>query len=418
MNLWDSKAKLRILFTIECYPPIISGSGIATKSIATGLAKRGHQVAVICPGKGLAMEKRGEQGVNVYRLSSVPVLVYREYSFSPFAKKSISSIFDQFRPHIVNLEDHFFISTAAYAEAKKRGIPVIGTNHFHPRNILPHSKLKKDTPIYKLLEKKFWDSFVKVFNRLEVVTVPSKTAAEIIKGAGITRPSIYVISNKIKWDYDDLDNKRSGSHIKESDYKIGDLKLRYGIGINDVVLISVSRLEEEKRIDVLIKALFLLKKKADFKFIVVGKGKQGPLLEKITRGNQLSPRVIFTGSQSDKQLCYLYKISDIFLTASEVELQGLSIMEAMANGLPVVASNSMAIPELVQDGVNGFLFEPGNYNQASEKILLLIKDRDLRKKMGKNSLKIIRRQEFNDTLDRFEEIYYSLLTPFRHLKAQ
>ena len=389
--------KLKILFTIECYPPIVSGSGISTKRIATGLASRGHQIAVACPGKGFGLEKTIENSVIVYRLSSIPVLLYKEYYFSPFAKKYMDDIFDDFEPDIVHVEDHFFVSTAAIAEAKKRNIPVIGTNHFHPGNLLPHFKIKKDLAIYKVLERMFWDSFIKVFNRLILVTVPSYSAARIIKEAGVSRPPIYIISNGINLD----------SYM--ANQVDCDIINKYRIDKSKVILISVSRLEKEKRVDLLIRALSLIKEKADFQYLVVGNGKEKINLEKIAEASTIYNKTFFTGQITDYELSQLYKLSDIFLTASEIELQGISIMEAMASGLPVVASNSMAIPELVSNGINGYLFEPGNIREASDKILLLINDIDLRKKMGENSINLIKKHDFKNTLDEFEAIYQSLI---------
>lgn len=81
-------------------------------------------------------------------------------------------------------------------------------------------------------------------------------------------------------------------------------------------------------------------------------------------------------------------------------------MEAMASGLPVVAANSMAIPELVKDGINGYLFEPGNAIDASEKILQLASDKKLREYMSLNSLRLIKEHDLEVTLVKFEEIYY------------
>jgi len=119
--------------------------------------------------------------------------------------------------------------------------------------------------------------------------------------------------------------------------------------------------------------------------------------------------VIFTGFVSKSDLKKLYRVSNIFISASEVELQGLSIMEAMACGLPVIAAKSMAIPELVKDGVNGYLFEPGNEEDAAEKILRLAFDKELQAKMSEKSLELIKKHDIERTLNQFEEIYYRLL---------
>jgi glycosyltransferase involved in cell wall biosynthesis len=150
----------------------------------------------------------------------------------------------------------------------------------------------------------------------------------------------------------------------------------------------------------------MLKDKIDFQFIITGRGVDKENLEKVTLKKNLTDRVVFTDFVPDSELKNLYSLSDIFLTASEVELQGLSIMEAMASGLPVVAANSMAIPELVKDGINGYLFEPGNAIDASEKILQLASDKKLREYMSLNSLRLIMEHDLEVTLVKFEEIYY------------
>lgn len=390
----DKKSK--ILFTIECYPPEINGSGIATKRIATGLAKRGYDVAVACPGKGLKLEKSIEDEVKVYRLSAIPVLIHKDYYFSPLARRFMSYMFDDFNPDLIHIADHFFISSAACLEAKKRNIKIMGTNHFHPGNILSHSKIKRDLAVYKILERMFWVSFVKIFNNISLVTVPSETAAQIIKEKGIRRP-IHIISNGLDLSYykKKLNNK-----------KILD---KYNINSRNIILLSVSRLEKEKRIDLLIRALALIKNKSNFQFIIVGGGKEKNYLSRLARITNILDRVIFTGSVSDDELLRLYKLSDVFLSASEIELQGLSIMEAIASGLPVVAANSMAIPELVKNGINGYLFRSGDVREASQKILRVMDDKSLREEMAKKSLKLIKKHDFKNTLDKLENIY-SLLT--------
>ncbi len=94
------------------------------------------------------------------------------------------------------------------------------------------------------------------------------------------------------------------------------------------------------------------------------------------------------------------------LPQGRVALQGLSIMEAMASGLPVISADSMALHELVKDGVSGFLFEPGNASDASEKILQLATDRELRDTMSQNSLSLIKEHNFENILTKFERVYY------------
>jgi phosphatidylinositol alpha 1,6-mannosyltransferase len=390
--------KIRILFSTECYPPFIAGSGIAIKGIATGLANLGHKIAIICPSENIRNEITQESGVTVYRLKSIPVpsTLQNGIRFSLFPKKQVNRIFKEFNPEILHITDHFFISGAAYSLAKKSKIPVIGTNHFTPYNFIENFVKRKKSPIYIIAEKAMWHSMMKIYNNLEMVTVPSEYAKKITQKAGLKIPVI-VISNGIR--LEEYEDKSINSGIA----------VKYKIDKNKTILLSASRLDREKRVGVILNACSLIKDKVEFQLLITGKGKDRKNLEAIALKNGISEKVIFTGVVSQSELKDLYKISDIFLTASEVELQGLSIMEAMASGLPVIASNSMAIPELVKDDISGFLFEPGNGADAGEKILKLANDKILREKMSLSGLENISNHDINIILARLEGIYRALM---------
>jgi 1,2-diacylglycerol 3-alpha-glucosyltransferase len=390
------KNKLKILIALESYPPTINGSGIATRRLVTGLARRGHEVTVFCPGKTIRNDIKIEDGVSIYRISSLPVIFYKEYRFSPFANISIKNIYKKLNPDIVHIIDHLFVAGAVHKIAKKNKIKTIGTNYFTPNNWLINLKIKKNSALYKICEKILWQAFLKIYNKIDIITVPTFYSKKLIQSICIKK-SVKVISCGI-----DLGMFKKNK-IDENIF------IKFKIDKNKITLLSVSRLDKEKRVGVLLKALYLIKDKIDFQCIVTGSGKDKKNLETFVLENGLSNKVIFTDFVSDSDLKNLYKISNIFLTASEVELQGLSIMEALASGLPVIASNSMAIPELVQDGVNGYLFEEGNASDASKKIMKLANDKELRDKMSLNSLKIIQEHDIEITLNKFEEIYYQNL---------
>lgn len=389
------KNKLNILMTIENYP-IYGGSGIATRRLAASLAKKGHNVAVVCPGENITHKINidTESDVIVYRLSSLllPSFLYKGIKISPFPMNYMKYIFKEFNPDVVHIIDHFFISSAAISLAKKNKIKIIGTNYFNPSNWLYNYMPKKNSFLSRTTEKLLWYYFLKVFNQIDVVTTPTSTAAKIIQDAGLKKP-VRIISCEI--DLEEYKNKLDD-----------DILTKYKINRNKIILLSASRLDKEKRVDLLLEALSIIKDKIDFQFIITSIGQDKETLEKLVLKKKLSDRVIFTDFVSNSDLKKFYKISNIFLTASEVELQGLSIMEAMASGLPIIAASSMAIPELVKNGINGYLFEPNNAIEASEKILQLVVDKKLREKMSLKSLEIIKEHDLETTLNKFEEIYY------------
>ncbi len=388
--------KLRILFALESYPPEITGSGIATIRLVRSLAKRGHKIAVVCPGKKLIGEQTREGRIIVYRISSLPVIFHKEFRFSPFAFINTGKFFKKFNPDIIHIEDHLFTARAAVRFARKNNIKIIGTNHFTPYNWLYNLNLPDGTFIYKIVKKILWNYFLNLFNKIDVITVPSLYARKILKNSGIKKP-VKVISNGLEL-----------KEFKKTTPEDETLS-KYKIDSKKIILLSASRLDKEKRVDLLINAICKIKDRAYFHLIITGRGKEKEKLKKITMDKGLSGLVTFTDFITKIDLRNLYHASDIFLTASEVELQGLSIMEAMACGLPVIGAKSMAIPELVKDGINGYLFEPGNEKDAAKKILKLISNKKLREKMSENSLNLINKHDIELTLEEYEKIYYRLL---------
>ena len=90
---------------------------------------------------------------------------------------------------------------------------------------------------------------------------------------------------------------------------------------------------------------------------------------------------------------------------SIAELQSLVTMEAMASGLPIIAANAVALPHLVHDNDNGFLFTPGNEKDMAQKLLVLLENKELRKKMGRRSLAIIKQHDIKNIVKEVESLY-------------
>src|SRR5207245_5212877 len=115
----------------------------------------------------------------------------------------------------------------------------------------------------------------------------------------------------------------------------------------------------------------------------------------------LKNRVTFLGYIADADLAPLYRLSDVFAIPSEAKLQSLATMEAMACGLPVVAADAYALPELVHHEINGFLFQRGNSKEMAHYLDLVVKDKGLRKQMGTKSLEIIAKHDRTQVLDQW-----------------
>jgi glycosyltransferase involved in cell wall biosynthesis len=156
-------------------------------------------------------------------------------------------------------------------------------------------------------------------------------------------------------------------------------------------LISVGRLERIKGHDILVKAAHLLKSQgADISLTLVGDGKERENLERQVNELELGNLVHFLGDQPPDSIVEQLHRSDIFVMPSRDESFGVACIEAMATGLPVVASRVGGLPAFVEQGINGLLFESEHPEQLAAAVAILLKDPEQRNHMGTNAIDTVR----------------------------
>ncbi|MBT3881152.1 MAG: glycosyltransferase [Candidatus Scalindua sp.] len=186
---------------------------------------------------------------------------------------------------------------------------------------------------------------------------------------------------------------------------IVDLKEELGILPEYTVIGTVTHMEEHKGILYLIQAAsHLLRSRKDLIFLLVGDGAQEEELKKLCVNLKIEKNVIFTGERSD--IPEMLSLIDIFVLPSVREGLGLSILEAMACGKPVIATNVGGIPEVVEDGVSGILVPPKEPDTLHGAIVELLDDKGKRDVMGLNGKRICD-ESFNvrTMVDKIEELY-------------
>ncbi len=161
----------------------------------------------------------------------------------------------------------------------------------------------------------------------------------------------------------------------------------------DLVLINVNRLEPNKGVPNLINALKLLNEVIDVKLILVGKGSEETKINNQIKSLNLGEDVIHFKDISSKKMFQLYTLADISVTPTLYEGLPLVILEAMATGKPIVASNVSEVPQAVKDGENGFLVPPAD-PEAIASAVLRIYDKNLIVTMGNASKKIIKKYDW------------------------
>jgi 1,2-diacylglycerol 3-alpha-glucosyltransferase len=388
--------KLNIVIASETYPPDMNGAAIFTERLAKELSRRGHKVLMVAPNVRFKDESEiDKDGFEIFRVKSIPAkLIHPYFRFIDVVGLGgkIKRKIKKFQPDIIHIQNHFSLGNAALKAGKSLKIPIMGTNHFMPDNLLQYLP----TFFHKEAAKIMWKHFKMVYKKLDFITSPSNAAVQMIKDKGL-KNDMTVISNGINL-----------AKFKKAP-KDGGLMKKYGVKEGEPVLLFVGRLEVDKNVDLLLRAAKIALRKTNFKVLLVGRGKNDRHLEALSKKLGLEESVVFTGRVDDDELEKIYSLADVYLATGTAELQGIAVMEAMTAGLPVLAINAIALPELVYNSVNGYLFEKDDQDLA-DKIIQILKDKNALVNMSKKSLEIISEHDIKKTITKFEELYYKVIS--------
>lgn len=388
MTIPDTSKPLTILIAADTYPPHVNGAAQFGYRLAKGMTARGHNVHVLAcrqdKGKSYT-EFRDEATVHRLRSHGVFTHEYFRICFPWEIKKEISLLFDKVQPDVVHIQSHYMIGEHVLYEAVKRGIRVVATNHFMPENLnpfLPFPQWFKD-----IVGRISWKDMGKVMGQADVVTTPTPLAAKAMHQHAFLR-KVLPLSNGIDSAAYEL---QPGESIEPNSYP---------------TVLFAGRLAEEKHVDVLIDAVAKTPRELNVHLEIVGGGEVRPALEAQVARLGLGDRVKFLGLASDEDLREAYIRADIFCMPGTAELQSLVTLEAMSASTPVLLANAMALPHLVRDGENGYLFTPNDSGELAAKITKLLQlPEDQLKAMGKLSREMVEPHSINGTLQTFEDLY-------------
>lgn len=380
--------RLRVLVVAETYPPDINGSSQFSHRLAQAMAGKGHDVHIAAPrpSKGRTLT-RMDGAVTEHRFRSHTAFTYDTFHlcFPWEVRGEISRLMDELRPDVVHIECHYILGRYFAKEAQARGIRLIGTNHFIPENIEQYLPLPD--PIRRLYRRFSWRDMASVFRRCDAVTAPTPLAVESMRANGFDFP-MHALSN--------------GIDAAQYDLKPGEvLPLR-----ERPTVLFVGRLDPEKHIDVLLRAVASIADRSDVGVEIVGQGGEYDRLAKLAEQLGIAQRTVFRGFVSDEQLRVAYLSADVFCQPGTAELQSLVSLEAMAASTPVLLAHARALPHLVDEGVNGWLFPPGDHEQLGRLLLRLLElPGEQRREMGAASRRIVAEHSFCATIDVFEQLY-------------
>ncbi|MDR6416221.1 glycosyltransferase [Pseudarthrobacter sulfonivorans] len=388
MTTPSDQRPLTILIAADTYPPHINGAAQFSYRLAKGMTGRGHHVNVLaCRADNGASFTEFRSEATVHRLRSHGVFTHEYFRicFPWEIKKEISLLFDRVKPDVVHIQSHYMIGEHVLYEAVKRGIRIVATNHFMPENLnpfLPFPQWFKD-----IIGKISWKDMGKVMGQAHVVTTPTPLAAKAMHQHAFLR-KVLPLSNGIDAAAYEL---QPGEVIEPN---------------ANPTVVFVGRLAEEKHVDVLINAVAKTPAELNVHLEVVGGGEVRHALEAQAKRLGLEDRVKFLGLASDDDLRETYIRADLFCMPGTAELQSLVTLEAMSASTPVLLADAMALPHLVRDGENGYLFTPNDSDDLAAKITRILQlPPTERAAMGQASRRMVEPHSIEGTLQTFEDLY-------------
>lgn len=383
----ETERPLTVLIGADTFAPNVNGAARFAERLAAGLAERGHDVHVMAPAgnrkHGTWKEVHEGQEITAHRLRSWRWYPHDWLRFAlPWRiRQNSAKVIDQVKPDVVHFQSHIITGRGLSVEAQKRGIRIVGTNHFMPENMLEFTLLPAAWQEWAV--GLAWKAARRTFGRAEAVTTPTRKAAQFLeKHTGLV--GVHAISCGIDA------HKYSPNWEPRTENRI----------------LFVGRVTGEKQIDVLLRALTLLPNELDAKVEIVGGGDQKKHLEHMAVELGIADRVKFTGYVTDDELREAYHRASVLAMPSIAELQSIVTMEAMASALPVVAANAMALPHLVHDGENGYLFEPSNAEDLAAKLRIVLEASPAEyRALKEGSIRLIAAHDIQRTISTFESLY-------------
>lgn len=381
------------LFT-ETYYPEINGVATSVYMLKTEMEKRGHQVYVFTTTTPGAPDFEH----NVFRVPSLPCVFITERRVGMFYSSKLAHIIKKLDLDVIHTHTEFSLGVFGRIMARELRIPIVHTYHTIYEDYT-HYVNKLHIRSVELRARAFVRMFSKICcNTVEKVIVPTQKVKELLSGYEVVK-DIEVIPTGI-----DL-HKFDKNCFSPDD--INGQRRRLGIQEGEKVILYLGRISAEKNIEEIICGIpeyFACHK--DVKFLIVGDGPDRERLESLSRELDLTERIIFAGAQPWDSIGLFYQLGDVFVSASNSETQGLTFIEAMASGLPVVAKEDPCLNDILKSGYNGYVFSAREeMRDGLEKVL----HGDFKEAYGENSIKMAQRYSTEEFAASIERVYEALL---------
>lgn len=361
------------VFSDNFYPEL---SGISDSLVeqARELSERGHQITFCVPYYSAtdyavvhlpAQELTLGNNVTIHRLCALPYPAPTQQG-----RMVLPSFFHWLtlrknKPDLIHTHLFFGAGFEGLAASFFLKRPLIGTSHTPLTEFFAYSPLR--APFLQKIALRFVSWY---YNRCAFVTAPSQGILDEMKQYGFNRPC-RVISNPI-----DLDHFFPTAEMERAG-------LKKAFGLTSFTLLYTGRLAIEKHIDDIVRAVALLRDTIPhLSLAITGHGDAEPALRALAVELGIETRVKFFGTVNQEDHARIYRAADIFAIMSTAETQSLSMMKAMATGIPVIGARARGLAEYIKHDENGYLVEPHDFQTLADQILFLYQHPEERLRLG------------------------------------
>ncbi len=377
--------RYRIGMMADLYKPHISGITNFISLNKSILEQAGHDVFVFTFGDvGIS-----DNETNVIRSPGLPLVdtgYYLSFQYSKKAKALLQTM------DIVHVHHPFLSGRLALRYCRPVRIPIVFTNHtrydLYAQSYLPL--------LPEELSTSFLQSYMPSFcSAVDMVVSPSKGMAGVLEKLGV-QTAIQVVPN--------------GVDLQKYQVPCADCRLEFGYQKDDLLLVYSGRLAPEKNLDFLIQSFAgLVDAIPTAKLLILGSGSEEEKIGQQVALLNLTNQITLAGMVPYDELPRYLAMCDIFVTASVTEVHPLSVIEAMASGLPVVGIQSVGVGDTIEDGITGYLAR-NDVASFTAKLTRLCLDKTLRKKMGTTARNSARKYAIERTSAIMLEHYERLIT--------
>ena len=317
---------MRITLFTETFLPKVDGIVTRLCHTVDHLQRSGNQVLVIAPDGGITEHK----GAKVYGVTGFPLPLYPELKMA-LPRPAIGYVLEEFKPDVIHVVNPAVLGLSGIFYSKILKIPLVASYHTHLPQYLQHYGLG-------MLEGFLWELLKGAHNQAALNLCTSTAMMEELIAHGIERVDLWQRGVDTELFHPDLASVKMRSRLSQNHPE-------------SPLLLYVGRLSAEKEIE---RIKPILEAIPEARLALVGDGPHRQALQKHFAGTN----TYFVGYLMGQELGSAFASADAFIFPSRTETLGLVLLEAMAAGCPVVAARSGGIPDIVTDGVNGYLFEP------------------------------------------------------------